>query len=86
MVILPPVGNSDAVVNAKVEIAVVVLRAKLFVAGNVTDTCEICDPIFGRYEPQFESLSTSDVVCIEAHVNSKYAFPITSCPGAKVIL
>ena len=86
MVMVPPVDNADAVVNAKVVIPVVVFCANLSNEDIVITALLILYPKFGRNVPQLELLATSFDVEIDAHVINEYGFPICNCPAAKSIL
>ena len=86
MVMVPPVDNADAVVNAKVVIPVVVFCANLSNEDIVITALLILYPKFGRNVPQLELLATSFDVEIDAHVSNEYGFPICNCPAAKSIL
>ena len=86
MVMVPPVDNADAVVNAKVVIPVVVLCATLSPADIVKTAFLMLYPKFGRNVPQFKFLATSFDVEIDAHVSNEYGFPVCNCPAAKSIL
>ena len=86
MVMVPPVDNADAVVNAKVVIPVVVFCANLSNEDIVITVFLILYPKFGRNVPQLELLATSFDVEIDAHVSNEYGFPICNCPAAKSIL
>ena len=86
MVMVPPVDNADAVVNAKVVIPVVVFCANLSNEDIVITALLILYPKFGRNVPQLELLATSFDVEIDAHVSNEYGFPVCNCPAAKSIL
>ena len=86
MVILPPWGNEDSVVNAKVVIPVVILCATLSPAVNDSVVLKIFDPVFGMNVPQLILLSTSFDVRITVHANAENGVPVISCPCENVIL
>ena len=69
MVMVPPMDNTDAVVNAKVVIPVVVRCATLSSAAIVRTTFAVDKPSFGKNVPQFKALATSVDVQIETHAN-----------------
>ena len=82
-VMLPPMGNTDAVVNAKVVIPVVVRCATLSPAASVRDALVTCLPIAGDV---LEELTTSVLVAtVKPVATASLGSPVVSCPAAKVM-
>ena len=83
MVMVPPMGSADAVVNANVVIPVVVLCATLSPAASVRDTLVTCPPIAGD---MLEKLATSALVAtVKPVATASLGAPVVSCPAAKVM-
>ena len=83
MVIVPPLGSADAVVNEKVVIPVVVCCAALSPAASVRDALVTCPPIAGD---MLEELTTSVLVAtVKPVATASLGAPVVSCPAAKVM-
>ena len=84
MVMVPPMGNTDAVVNAKVVIPVVVRCATLSPAASVSDALVTCPPIAGD---TLDELATSALVATVKPVETdSLGAPVVSCPAANVMI
>jgi len=75
MVMVPPMGNTDAVVNAKV----------LIPEASTKDTLVTIKPSFGTNLPQSKALATSVDVEIDTHANMEYGSPVINCPSGNLI-
>ena len=83
MVMVPPMGSADAVVNANVVIPVVVLCATLSPTASVRDALVTCPPIAGD---MLEELTTSVLVAtVKPEATASLGAPVVSCPAAKVM-
>ena len=83
MVMVPPVDNADAVVNAKVVIPVVVFCATLSPAASIRDALVTCPPIAGD---MLEELATSALVAtVKPVAAASRGAPVVSCPAANVM-
>ena len=84
MVTVPPMGNSDAVVNVKVVIPVVVRCATLSPDASVRVALVTCPPIAGD---KLGELTTSAlVVTVKPVETDSLGAPVVSCPGANVMI
>ena len=82
MVMVPPMDNTDAVVNAKVVIPVVVRCATL--SASVSDALVTCPPIAGD---TLDELATSALVATVKPVETdSLGAPVVSCPAANVMI
>jgi len=84
MVMVPPMGNTDAVLNVKVVIPVVVRCATLSPAASVIATLVTCPPIAGD---KLGELTTSALVATDKPVETdSLGAPVISCPTANVMI
>ena len=84
MVTVPPMGNTDAVLNAKVVIPVVVRCATLSPAASIIATLVTCPPIAGD---KLGELTTSALVATVKPVETdSLGAPVVSCPAANVMI
>ena len=84
MVMVPPMGNTDAVVNARVVIPVVVRCATLSPAASVRVALVTCPPIAGD---KLGELTTSALVATVKPVETdSLSAPVVSCPTANVMI
>ena len=84
MVMVPPMGNTDAVLNVKVVIPVVVRCATLSPAASVIATLVTCPPIAGD---KLGELTTSALVATVKPVETdSLGAPVVSCPAANVMI
>ncbi len=84
MVMVPPMGNSDAVLNVKVVIPVVVRFATSSPAASVIATLVTCPPIAGD---KLGELTTSALVATVKPVETdSLGAPVVSCPTANVMI
>ena len=84
MVTVPPMGNTDAVLNAKVAIPVVVRCATLSPDASVIATLVTCPPIAGD---KLGELTTSALVATDKPVETdSLGAPVVSCPTANVMI
>ena len=84
MVIVPPTGVGDAVLNAMVVIPVVVRCATLSPAASVSDALVTCPPIAGD---TLDELATSALVATVKPVETdSLGAPVVSCPAANVMI
>ena len=84
MLMVPPMGNSDAVVNVKVVIPVVVRCATLSPAASVRVALVTCPPIAGD---KLGELTTSALVATVKPVETdSLGAPVVSCPTANVMI
>ena len=84
MVMVPPMDNTDAVVNVKVVIPVVVRCATLSPAASVIATLVTCPPIAGD---KLGELTTSALVATDKPVETdSLCAPVVSCPSANVMI
>ena len=84
MVMFPPMGNTDAVLNAKVVIPVVVRCATLSPAASVIATLVTCPPIAGD---KLGELTTSALVATVKPVETdSLSAPVVSCPASNVMI
>ena len=81
---VPPAGNTEAVVKATVVMPDVVCCATLSPAASVSDAPVICPPIAGD---ALGALITSALVCTATPAaTDSLGAPVVSCPAANVIL
>ena len=84
MVMVPPMGNTDAVLNVKVAIPVVVRCATLSPDASVRVALVTCPPIAGD---KLGELTTSELVATVKPVETdSLGAPVVSCPGANVMI
>ena len=84
MVMVPPLSKTDAVVNAKVVIPVVVRCATLSPAASVRVALVTCPPIAGD---TLGELTTSALVATVKPVETdSLGAPVVSCPAANVMI
>ena len=84
MVMVPPMGNTDAVLNVKVVIPVVVRCATSSPAASVIATLVTCPPIAGD---KLGELTTSALVATDKPVETdSLCAPVVSCPTANVMI
>ena len=84
MVTVPPMGNTDAVLNVKVAIPVVVRFATLSPAASVIATLVTCPPIAGD---KLGELTTSALVATDKPVETdSLGAPVVSCPASNVMI
>ena len=84
MLMVPPMGNTDAVLNVKVVIPVVVRCATLSPAASVIATLVTCPPIAGD---KLGELTTSALVATDKPVETdSLGAPVVSCPTANVMI
>ena len=84
MVTVPPMGNTDAVVNVKVAIPVVVRCATLSPDASVRVALDTCPPIAGD---KLGELTTSALVATDKPVETdSLGAPVVSCPTANVMI
>ena len=84
MVMVPPMGNTDAVLNVKVVIPVVVRCATSSPAASVIATLVTCPPIAGD---KLGELTTSALVATDKPVETdSLGAPVVSCPTANVMI
>ena len=83
MVMVPPTGNTEAVVNATVVTPAVAFCATLSPAASVSDAPVTCPPMAGD---ALGALITSALVCTVTPVaTDSLGAPVVSCPAPKVI-
>ena len=84
MLMVPPMGNTDAVLNVKVVIPVVVRCATLSPAASVRVALVTCPPIAGD---KLGELTTSALVATDKPVETdSLGAPVVSCPTANVMI
>ena len=84
MVTVPPMGNTDAVLNVKVAIPVVVRCATLSPDASVIATLVTCPPIAGD---KLGELTTSELVATVKPVETdSLGAPVVSCPASNVMI
>ena len=80
---VPPTGNTEAVVNATVVTPAVAFCATLSPAASVSDAPVTCPPMAGD---ALGALITSALVCTVTPVaTDSLGAPVVSCTGPKVI-